>query len=134
MDTPSDEPLGYPALRSGATDLITLAALFNPVVTVRKLHRLGVNQWCGRGVQVKGKHCTVPAVVVRKQSGLLAGARAKRTAVSNYPFKSLATRPTAFHFNGGATYKASASGGTSQNQSPFGVKCGHEPTSQFNCA
>ena len=27
MDTPSDEPLGYPALRSGATDLISLAAM-----------------------------------------------------------------------------------------------------------
>ena len=126
--------LGYPVLRTGATELNSLAALFNPMAPARKLHRLGLNQLCGCGVQVKGNHCTVPAVVLRKKSGLLAGVRAKLVAVSNYPFNSLAARPAAWHFNGSATYKASANCGTSQYQYLFGVKCRHEPTSQFNRA
>jgi hypothetical protein len=126
--------LAYPVLRTGATELNSLAALFNPMVPARKLHRFGLNQWCGSGVQVKGNHCTVPAVTVRKQSGLLAGARAKWVAVSNYPFNSLAARAAACHLNGSATYKAGASGGTSQNQSRFGVKCGYENPSQFSRA
>ena len=134
MDTPSDEPLGYPTLRSGATDLISLAALFNPMAPARKLHRLGLNQLCGCGVQVKGNHCTVAAVVLRKKSGLLASARAKLVAVSNYPFNPLAARAAVCYLNGSATYKAGASGETSQNQSRFGVKCGYENPRQFNRA
>ena len=67
--------LAYPVLRTGATELNSLAAMFNPMAPAGKLHRLGLNQWCGRGVQVKLNHCTVPACAVRKKSGLPAGSR-----------------------------------------------------------
>ena len=122
---------GLPSASLRRHRIQTLAALSNPMAPSRKLHRFGLNQRCGRGVRVKVNHCTVSALVVRKQSDLLAGVYAKWGGVSNYPFNSLAARLAACHFKGSGTHNASACRGASQNLSRFGVKCGYERPSQF---